>query len=263
MAEKPCLVIRDVAKSFGGFTAVTGLNLEVAKHEFVSLIGHSGCGKSTLLSMVAGLTKPTAGSIELDGLPISGPGPDRAMVFQGHGLLPWLTVWGNVYEAVDAVFPGRLSPQKQDKRQQVERILKVVGLWQHKDKRPGELSGGMRQRTAVARAFAVVPRLLLLDEPFGALDALTKGSLHEELLRLWREDDRVETVLMVTHDIDEAIYLSDRIVVMSNGPRATIREVLTVPLARPREKREMLHHPAYPELKERLMDLLAAPEVAA
>jgi ABC-type nitrate/sulfonate/bicarbonate transport system ATPase subunit len=153
--------------------------------------------------------------------------------------------------------------QKEDKRKQVERVLRVVGLWEHKDKHPGALSGGMRQRTAVARAFAVAPRLLLLDEPFGALDALTKGSLHEELLRLWREDSRVETVLMVTHDIDEAIYLSDRIVVMTNGPRATIREILDVPVARPRVKREMLHNPAYADLKERLMDLLAEPEVAA
>jgi len=259
----PLLEVRNVSKSFGQFAAVSGLDLEVASGEFVSLIGHSGCGKSTLLSMVAGLTRPTSGAITVDGLPIAGPGPDRAMVFQGNALLPWLSVWGNVYEAVDSVFPGRLAMQRAEKRQQVERVLRVVGLWQHKDKRPGELSGGMRQRTAVARAFAVAPRLLLLDEPFGALDALTKGALHEELLRLWREDPRVETVLMVTHDIDEAIYLSDRIVVMSNGPRATIRQVLEVPLPRPRAKREMLHHPAFAGLKEALMDLLAEGEVAA
>jgi nitrate/nitrite transport system ATP-binding protein len=239
------------------------VDLSIKKGEFVTLIGHSGCGKSTLLSLAAGHSRPTEGVIELEGRMIAGPGPDRAMVFQGHGLLPWLTVWNNVYEAVDSVFPGRMPPQKQDKRQQVERILKVVGLWEHKDKRPGQLSGGMRQRTAVARAFAVVPRLLLLDEPFGALDALTKGTLHEELLRLWTSDRRVETVVMVTHDIDEAIYLSDRIVVMTNGPRATIREIVEVPIPRPRDKRDVLHSPAYPDLKERLMDLLSEQEVAA
>lgn len=263
MPEAPYLEIKGVEKSFGGYTAVAGVDLEIRRGEFLTLIGHSGCGKSTLLNLVAGLSKPTTGVIELEGRMIAGPGPDRAMVFQSHGLLPWLSVFSNVYEAVDSVFPGRYPPQKQEKRQQVERILKVVGLWEHKDKRPGELSGGMRQRTAVARAFAVVPRLLLLDEPFGALDALTKGSLHEELLRLWGSDSRVETVVMVTHDIDEAIYLSDRIVVMSNGPRATIREIVQVPMSRPRDKREMLHSPEYPDIKEHLMDLLAEREVAA
>ncbi len=263
MQVQPYLELRDVSRRFGTATAVAGFNLTVNRGEFVSIIGHSGCGKSTVLNMIAGLSKPSSGVIELDGRPISAPGPDRAMVFQSHGLLPWLTVWGNVYEAVDAVFPGRYAQQKAEKREHVEQILKTVGLWQHKDKRPGELSGGMRQRTSVARAFAVVPALLLLDEPFGALDALTKGSLHEELLRLWTSDQRVETVIMVTHDIDEAIYLSDRIVVMSNGPRATIREIVEVPMARPRVKREMIHSAAYPDLKERLMDLLAEKEVAA
>lgn len=255
----PYLAINGVSKSFkGGYTAIAGVDLEIRRGEFVSLIGHSGCGKSTLLGLIAGLTKPTNGSVELEGRPISGPGPDRGMVFQGHSLLPWLSVYANVYEAVDAVFPGRRPPEKQEKRERVERVLRVVGLWEHRDKRPGELSGGMRQRTAVARAFAVVPRVLLLDEPFGALDALTRASLHDELLALWSFDRETETVVMVTHDIDEAIYLSDRIVVMTNGPRATIREVVTVPISRPRDKRSMLHHPDYPATRERLLDLLAS-----
>lgn len=179
------------------------------------------------------------------------------MVFQHHGLLPWLSVYANVYEAVDAVFPGRRQAEKGQKRERVERMLRVVGLWEHRHKRPGELSGGMRQRTAIARAFAIVPRVLLLDEPFGALDALTRTALQDELLKLWTFDEATETVVMVTHDIDEAIYLSDRIVVMTNGPRATVREIVDVTLERPRERRAMLHLPAYAEIKEHLLDLLA------
>ncbi len=255
--DQPYLRIMDVGKSFGGYAALAGVNLSVRKGEFVSLIGHSGCGKSTLLNMIAGLSRPTEGSIELDGARVFGPGRDRGMVFQHHGLLPWLSVYANVYEAVDAVFPGRRREEKAQKRERVERMLRVVGLWDHRDKKPGELSGGMRQRTAVARAFAIVPRVLLLDEPFGALDALTKGTLQDELLNLWMFDRATETVVMVTHDIDEAIYLSDRIVVMTNGPRATIREIVDVPLTRPRDRRAMLHHPAYADTREHLLDLLA------
>ncbi len=253
----PYLEIRNVGKTFGKHTALAGVNLSIGHGEFVSLIGHSGCGKSTLLNMIAGLSKPTTGSVELDGRLISGPGPDRGMVFQGHSLLPWLTVYENVYQAVDSVFPGRRAQEKEEKRDRVERVLRVVGLWDHRQKKPGELSGGMRQRTAVARAFAVVPRVLLLDEPFGALDALTKASLQDELVSLWTFDASTETVVMVTHDIDEAIYLSDRVVVMTNGPRATIREIVEIPLPRPREKRVMLHMPEYAGVKEHLLDLLA------
>lgn len=261
--EERYLDIRGVSRSFGDVEVLAGVDLSVRRGEFISLIGHSGCGKSTLLNMIAGLSKPSKGAIEFDGWPVAGPGPERAMVFQGHGLLPSLTVWDNVYHAVDSVFPGRLGPQKKEKAEQVERVLRVVGLWDHRHKRPGALSGGMRQRTAVARAFAVVPRVLLLDEPFGALDALTKGALHEELVRLWASDGRVETVIMVTHDIEEAIYLSDRVVVMTDGPRAAIREVVGVPLPRPRDKRELLHSDAYPAIKERLLNLLSRREVAA
>jgi nitrate/nitrite transport system ATP-binding protein len=251
------LELRGVGKSFGRYTAIAGIDLSVARGEFVTLIGHSGCGKSTLLNLIGGLSRPSTGTIELEGRFVTNPGPDRGMVFQHHGLLPWLSVHANVYEAVDAVFPGRLAPQKQDKRERVERILRVVGLWEYRHSKPGELSGGMRQRTAVARAFAIVPRVLLLDEPFGALDALTRTSLQDELINLWSFDHSTETVLMVTHDIDEAIYLSDRIVVMTNGPRATIREVVKVALPRPRERRAMLHTARYADLKAHLLDLLA------
>lgn len=251
------LEITDVTKSFGNYTALARVNLSIRQGEFVSLVGHSGCGKSTLLNLIAGLSTATGGTVELDGKLILGPGRDRGMVFQHHGLLPWLSVFANVYEAVDALFPGRRGPEKQEKRERVERMLRVVGLWDHRHKKPGELSGGMRQRTAVARAFAIAPKVLLLDEPFGALDALTKGSLQDELVHLWTFDQATETVVMVTHDIDEAILLSDRVVVMTNGPRATIREVVEVPIARPRDRRSMLHHPVYADTKEHLLDLLA------
>jgi len=236
--------------------AIQEVSLEVAQGEFVALIGHSGCGKSTVLNLVAGLSEPTTGQVLLDGKRVEGPGADRAMVFQSYSLLPWLTVWDNVYQAVDAVF-GELMP-KHRKREATERCLRMVNLWDHRKKRPAQLSGGMRQRVSIARAFAVQPRVLLLDEPFGALDALTKGSLHEELLAMWSAEAarRPQTVLMVTHDIDEAIYLSDRIVVMGNGPAATIAEVIPVPLQRPRAKRDLMHDRTFVQIKERLLELL-------
>jgi nitrate/nitrite transport system ATP-binding protein len=237
------------------------VTLEIRQGDFVAFIGHSGCGKSTVLNMVAGIYPPTAGAIRLGGRDVTGPGPDRAMVFQGYSLLPWLTVEDNVFQAVDAVFQDRMSPG--DKRSRAERFLRMVNLWEHRKKRPSEISGGMRQRTAIARAFAVKPDVLLLDEPFGALDALTKGSLHDELLALWRGDGRRQTILMVTHDIDEAIYLADRVMVMTDGPAATIREVIPIPLARPREKRSVMHDPRYLEIKEHLLSLLQKDPVAA
>lgn len=236
--------------------AISEVSLEVAKGEFVSLIGHSGCGKSTVLNLVAGLEMPTTGQVMLENERITGPGAERAMVFQNYALLPWLTVSENVFQAVDAVF-GDLMPRDR-KREATEYYLRMVNLWDHRTKKPAQLSGGMKQRVSIARAFSVQPRVLLLDEPFGALDALTKGSLHEELLRMWSNEAkrRPQTVLMVTHDIDEAIYLSDRIVVMGNGPAATIREVITVPLERPRDKRELMHNRKYLAIKERLLELL-------
>jgi nitrate/nitrite transport system ATP-binding protein len=255
---EPYLCIDGVSKSFQlgreTVTAVRDVSLEVRRGEFVAFIGHSGCGKSTVLNMVAGIAEPSTGSIRLGGRTVRGPGPDRAMVFQSYSLLPWLTVEDNVFQAVDAVFDEQMLPK--DKRARAERFLRMVNLWEHRRKRPSEISGGMRQRTAIARAFAVKPDVLLLDEPFGALDALTKGSLHDELLALWRSEGRRQTILMVTHDIDEAIYLADRVMVMTDGPAATIREVIPIPLARPREKRSVMHDPRYLELKEHLLSLL-------
>ncbi len=259
----PYLEIEGVGKSFGRYAALEGVNLSIQRGEFVSLIGHSGCGKSTLLNLIAGLSKPTAGTLTLEGDPITKPGADRGMVFQHHSLLPWLSVYDNVYEAVDSVFRDRRVIKQAEKAERIERILRVVGLWEHRRKKPGELSGGMRQRCAVARAFAVQPRVLLLDEPFGAVDALTKSALHDELISLWSFEQTTETVIMVTHDIDEAIYLSDRIVVMTNGPQATIREVVEVPLTRPRDKRGMLHDPAYADVKDHLIELLTVSASAA
>lgn len=258
------LEIRDVSKTFQSgrspYPAISGISLEIQRGEFVSLIGHSGCGKSTLLSLIAGLMQPTTGTVALEGRPITRPGPDRGLVFQHHGLLPWLSVYSNVYEVVDAVFPGR---PKADKADQVEQVLRLVGLWEHRERRPTELSGGMKQRVAVARAFAIHPKVLLLDEPFGALDALTKATLHEELVQLWSADNKSETVILVTHDIDEAIFLSDRIVVLTDGPKARIGEVVEVPIPRPREKRAILHLPAYAELKDHLLYLLTSAVVKA
>ncbi len=259
-AGQPYLRLERLTKEFGKgrnvSVAVQNVSLDVKKGEFITLIGHSGCGKSTVLSMVAGLHTPTAGRVMLDGKRVEKPGADRAMVFQNYSLLPWMTVRENVFQAVDAVF-GAMMP-KYRKTESTEYYLRMVNLWAHRDRYPAELSGGMRQRVSIARAFAVQPRVLLLDEPFGALDALSKGALHEELLRMWSNEAarHPQTVLMVTHDIDEAVYLSDRIVVMGNGPAATIREVLEVTLERPRDKRGMMHDPACRELKERLLELL-------
>jgi len=255
---EPYLHIDRVGKTFRfgreTVSAVRDVTLEVRHGEFVAFIGHSGCGKSTVLNMVAGIYPPSTGSIHLGGRAVAGPGPDRAMVFQSYSLLPWLTVEDNVFQAVEAVFQDRMLAK--DKRMRTERFLRMVNLWEHRTKRPAEISGGMRQRTAIARAFAVKPDVLLLDEPFGALDALTKGSLHDELLALWRGDGRRQTILMVTHDIDEAIYLADRVMVMTDGPAATIREVIPIPLARPRDKRSVMHDPRYLEIKEHLLSLL-------
>lgn len=253
------LQIANVSKTFvqrgAVSTVLEGVNLTISHGEFVSIIGHSGCGKSTLLTMVAGLQAPSAGTITLDGARISSPGPDRALVFQQHCLLPWLSVSQNVYEVVDALFSNRTDT---DKARHIEAMLRVVGLWDHRDKKPHQISGGMKQRAAVARAFAVRPRLLLLDEPFGALDALTKATLHDELMRLWHADHHPQAVVMVTHDIDEAIYLSDRVVVMTNGPRATIREDVPVGPPRPRNKRAVIQLPEYAALKDHLLHLLSS-----
>jgi nitrate/nitrite transport system ATP-binding protein len=251
--------IKNVSVSFRSpkgktrFTAVKEIDLEVKKGEIITLIGHSGCGKSTVMGTISGMVKPAGGEVWANGLKVTGPGPDRGIVFQNYSLLPWLTVFENIYVAVDAALKSKPAAEK---KALVINNLKMVHLWEHKDKHPGQLSGGMKQRVAIARAFAINPSILLLDEPFGALDALTKSSMHIELLKLWNLDNREKTIVMVTHDIEEAIFLSDRVVVMNNGPEATIREIVNIPLDRPRNKKSIVHDPMYMEIHDKLLNLL-------
>lgn len=255
--ESIAIEINNVTVGFktpkGAFTAVKEISLTVQKGEIIALIGHSGCGKSTLMGTISGMVKPTSGEVIANGKKVTGPGPDRGIVFQNYSLLPWLSVYRNIYEAVDSALNG-LS--KAEKKELVEGQLKIVHLWDHKDKLPGQLSGGMKQRVAIARAFAINPSILLLDEPFGALDALTKSNMHVELLKLWNLDNRDKTIIMVTHDIEEAIFLSDRVVVMNNGPAATIKEIVPVPLERPRNKKDIVHDPVYMTIHDKLLNLL-------
>lgn len=257
LTPSTAIAVNNVTVSFktpkGTYTAVKEISLTVQKGEIISLIGHSGCGKSTLMGTISGMVKPTTGEVIANGKKVVGPGPDRGIVFQNYSLLPWLTVYRNIYEAVDSALKN-LS--KGEKRELVEQTLKTVHLWDHKDKLPGHLSGGMKQRVAIARAFAINPTILLLDEPFGALDALTKSNMHVELLKLWNLDNREKTIVMVTHDIEEAIFLSDRVVVMNNGPEATIKEIVSVPLERPRNKKAIVHDPVYMETHDKLLNLL-------
>jgi nitrate/nitrite transport system ATP-binding protein len=254
----PCIEVNNVTISFKTnnktvFTAVKDINLSIGQGEIVSIIGHSGCGKSTLMNSISGMVNPTQGSVTVNGKTVKGPGPDRGIVFQNYSLLPWMSVYKNVYEAVDSVLKNKT---KEEKHQIVEYNLQMVNLSQHKDKLPSQLSGGMKQRTAIARAFAINPSVLLLDEPFGALDALTKSSMHVELLKIWNLNKRQQTIVMVTHDIEEAIFLSDRVVVMNDGPEATIREIVDINLPRPRNKKEIVHLPAYMAVHDKLLGLL-------
>jgi len=235
----------------GSAVVVKDFNLRIKKGEFVCLIGHSGCGKSTVLSMVAGLNELSGGGIILAGKELAGPGPDRGVVFQSPCLLPWLSAFENVMLGVDQVF---YTASREERRQIGEYYLSVVGLSDAVNKKPAELSQGMRQRVGIARAFALSPRLLLLDEPFGMLDSLTRMELQQVLIELWRRDKK--TALMVTHDVDEALFLSDRIVMMTNGPEAEVGAILQVNFPRPRERRAVLEHPDYYKLREYLIDFL-------
>jgi nitrate/nitrite transport system ATP-binding protein len=248
------LRIEDVGMTFetkkGSFVAIERIDLTVRKGEFVSLIGHSGCGKSTLLNLVAGLLLPTEGGLLLAEREIAGPGPDRGVVFQNHSLLPWLTCFDNVYLAVERVFSDRKSRLKE----RTHDALAMVGLTAAEAKYPHEISGGMKQRVGIARALAIEPKMLLLDEPFGALDALTRATLQDELLKI--VDKTGATVMMVTHDVDEAVLLSNRIVMMTNGPAARIGGVLEVDLPRPRDRLALAGNARYIELRTTVMDFL-------
>lgn len=250
------LSIENVAMRFatkkGIFEALRDINLNIAEGEFVSLIGHSGCGKSTLLNLIAGLTLPSDGVLICNGREISGPGPERAVVFQNHSLLPWLTCFENVYLAVERVFADKENKAKLTER--THAALKLVGLSHATHKLPKEISGGMKQRVGIARALAMEPKVLLLDEPFGALDALTRAHLQDELLKIVAETKA--TVVMVTHDVDEAVLLSDRIVMLTNGPSATIGEILSVDLAKPRDRMVLANDPHYHELRSVVLDFL-------
>jgi nitrate ABC transporter ATP-binding subunit len=244
-----------LAKEFGaagrGVRVVEGFDLGVARGEFVCLLGHSGCGKSTVLSMVAGLTEISSGGVVLDGREIDGPGPDRGVVFQSPSLLPWLTALENVLLGVDRVRP---DAPRAERRALAAGALERVGLGHALGRRPGELSQGECQRVGIARAFALAPKVLLLDEPFGMLDSLTRLELQDVLLELWSRDRK--TALMVTHDVDEALYLADRVALMTRGPRARVGEIATVGFPRPRERAAVLEHPDYYRLRERLLEFL-------
>ncbi|AMW28640.1 MULTISPECIES: ABC transporter ATP-binding protein [Oscillatoriales] len=226
------------------FVALENINLNIEYNNFVSIIGPSGCGKSTLLSIIAGLTSATTGSVMMNKEPITGPGPDRGMVFQNYALMPWMTVEENIRFALETVYP-KMSPT--NLKRIVKEHLQMVNLEGAAKKHPHELSGGMRQRVGIARALAINPDILLMDEPFGALDALTRGFLQEEIERIWEEHRK--TVIMITHSIDEALLLSDKIIMMTKGPAAGIAQVLDVPFPRPRNRLEVEEHPAYHDLK--------------
>jgi nitrate/nitrite transport system ATP-binding protein len=236
----------------GSFHALKDINLSVRRGEFVTLIGHSGCGKSTLLNLMAGLIQPTHGALICDGREISAPGPERAVVFQNHSLLPWLTCFDNVHLAVERVFGERES--KPQLAERTRAALALVGMSHALQKRPSEISGGMKQRVGIARALAMEPKVLLMDEPFGALDALTRARLQDELLAIVARTG--STVVMVTHDVDEAVLLSDRIVMMTNGPAATIGEIVAVPLARPRERVALAEDPTYVHCRKEVLAFL-------
>jgi nitrate/nitrite transport system ATP-binding protein len=229
------------------------VSLKIERAEYVSIIGHSGCGKSTLLNIVAGLLRSTTGEVLLDGQAVEAPGPERAVVFQNHSLLPWLTVYSNVRLAVDKVFRDRSRAERHD---WTMHNLELVQMVPAKDKRPGEISGGMKQRVGIARALAMEPKVLLLDEPFGALDALTRAHLQDSVMEIHAKLGN--TVLMITHDVDEAVLLSDRIVMMTNGPAATIGEILTVPLVRPRRRLELVSDPVYLRCRTAVLEFLYA-----
>jgi bicarbonate transport system ATP-binding protein len=254
-AAGPLLRFEQLGKVYptpsGPYPVLENINFAVNQGEFVCVIGHSGCGKSTLLNMVSGFAKPTSGQVLLNGKPIEKPGPDRMVVFQGYALLPWMTAYENVYLGVDSVKPNL---PEHEKREIAMEHLEMVGLTAAAEKKITQISGGMKQRVAIARALAIRPEVLILDEPFGALDAITKEELQEELLTIWNTQKC--TVLMITHDIDEALFLADRLVMMTNGPAAGIGEILSIDFPRPRSREDIMEDPRYYELRNQALDFL-------
>ena len=255
MKQRSYLALEGIGVTFptkkGSFTALQDVDLSIEKGQFVALIGHSGCGKSTLMNIIAGLVKPSRGVVFLDGETIDRPGPDRAVIFQDHSLLPWLTVEENVRLAVDKTALGKSRAERRD---WVKHNLDLVHMAHAANKRPGELSGGMKQRVGIARAIAMSPRVLLMDEPFGALDALTRASLQDAVMEIQAQLNN--TVVMITHDVDEAVLLADRVVMMTNGPAATIGEDLAIDLPRPRNRIEMADLPAYNHARHEVLHFL-------
>ena len=254
---QPFLMVENLEKRFtlsngGEYLALNGIDLEIKKGEFISLLGHSGCGKSTLLNAIAGLDTPSGGMVVLEGQRVSRPGPDRMVVFQNYSLLPWLTARDNVALAVDAVM-GDLP--KAERETIVDEHIQLVGLGHAANKLPQQLSGGMKQRVAIARALALRPKLLLLDEPFGALDALTRGNLQDRLAQICEAYG--VTAVMVTHDIDEAVLLSDRIVMLESGPASQIGQILEVDIPRPRNRLKAIEHPSYYKLRSEVVYFLS------
>ena len=253
----PFLELKDVTKGFGldGQRAevLRDVNLSIEKGEFVAIVGYSGAGKTTLISLIAGLLMPDSGSITLNDLEITAPGPDRGIVFQNYSLLPWLSVYENIYLAVDQVFPNWAAAKKQ---QHTEKHIAMVNLTPARNKRPGELSGGMRQRVSVARALAMDPQILLLDEPLSALDALTRATLQDEISRIWSENQK--TVVLITNDPDEGILLADRVIPLSAGPAATLGPSISIDIPRPRSRAAINHDPRFREIRREIIDWLLA-----
>jgi nitrate/nitrite transport system ATP-binding protein len=245
------LELKNVSKSFAGHSVLQGINLSIDKGEFVAIVGFSGAGKTTLISLVAGLLAPDSGTLTLNDLEITAPGPDRGIVFQNYSLLPWLSVYENIYLAVDQVFPN-WAPAK--KALHVERHIAMVNLTPARDKRPGQLSGGMRQRVSVARALAMDPQILLLDEPLSALDALTRATLQDEISRIWQENHK--TVVLITNDPDEGIYLADRIIPLSAGPGATLGPSIPIDIPRPRDRKALNHDPHFKSIRREVIEFL-------
>jgi nitrate/nitrite transport system ATP-binding protein len=236
----------------GGNPVLKGINLDVKRGEYISLIGHSGCGKSTVLNIVAGLLKATSGGVLVDNREVNAPGPDRAVVFQNHSLLPWLTVYQNVQIAVDKIF--RDTRTAAERRDWILHNLAMVSMSHALDRLPSQISGGMKQRVGIARALAMEPKVLLLDEPFGALDALTRAHLQDEVIRI--QSELGNTVMMITHDVDEAVLMSDRVVMMTNGPAATIGQIMDVPLARPRNRIALAEDKVYNHCRQEILSFL-------